>query len=316
MAQAALENEEEAALRWTPDGFLLWNPRGFGYRLGDTQMAPKLALVLPSNHSVGYWILAISWYIMTGDFLSHGGTSHHPFFIGMKTMKTIKPTRKLAGSMTCGIHLRPFHANHVDSSGGVSRNLSALRTSAASASAGGFLGKPHTHITRWCPGAPVFDKRSVGAHRTPMSRVGSGWWHIQLVWTNFLGGLINQFVIFWGAPPYCISSKITKKWISSWFNIKLGGTIVIISGVPSMMWGSLNHLFSDKPIDILNIGNGLKMAKAFSGYMLSVPNLIWLWRTARCFVACSPTSANFSNPQFGIAIDVLPCFFDGFCFLI
>ena len=45
MAQAALENEEEAALRWTPDGFLLWNPRGFGYRLGDTQMAPKLALV-------------------------------------------------------------------------------------------------------------------------------------------------------------------------------------------------------------------------------------------------------------------------------
>ena len=115
---------------------------------------------------------------MTGDFLSHGGTSHHPFFIGMKTMKTmktIKPTRKLAGTMTCGIHLRPFHANHVDSSGGASRNLSALRTSAASASAGGFLGKPHTHITRWCPGAPVFDKRSVGAHRTPMSRVGSGW---------------------------------------------------------------------------------------------------------------------------------------------
>ena len=91
MAQAALENEEEAALRWTPDGFLLWNPRGFGYRLGDTQMAPKLALVLPSNHSVGYWLLAISWYIMTGDFLSHGGTpSHHPFLIGMKTMKTIK----------------------------------------------------------------------------------------------------------------------------------------------------------------------------------------------------------------------------------
>ena len=66
---------------------------------------------------------------------------------------------------------------------------------------------------------------------------------------------------------------------------------------------------SDKPIDILNIGNGLKMAKAFSRYMLSVPNLIWLWRTARCFVACSPTLANFSNPQFGIGIDVVPCFF-------
>ena len=79
-----------------------------------------------------------------------------------------------------------------------------------------------------------------------------------------------------------------------------------------MMWGSLNHLFSDKPIDILNIGNGLKMAKAFSGYMLSLPNLIGLWRTARCFVACSPTSANFSNPQFGIAIDVFPCFFRWF----
>ena len=66
---------------------------------------------------------------------------------------------------------------------------------------------------------------------------------------------------------------------------------------------------SDKPIDILNIGNRLKMAQAFSRYMLSVPNLIWLWRTARCFVACSPTSANFSNPQFGIGIDVVPCFF-------
>ena len=117
--------------------------------------------------------------------------------------------------MTCGIHLRPFHANHVDSSGGVSRNLSALRTSAASASAGAWskwwpvvvFSVSHTHITRWCPGAPVFDKRSVGVHITPMSRVGFCWWHIQLVWTRAYKPIHN----FGGAPPYCISSKITKK---------------------------------------------------------------------------------------------------------